>query len=489
MVVGIVSRFLPESGRLSSAARRDSGKLSRLSLRRRLLIAAAFILVTFLGLAGIALDRAFISSAELSQRTQLRTQTFALLSVLEVDPKGEIVLPRLLPEARLMVPNSGLYALIIDKENKLLWQSGSSLGVELGQYQNQPAGTEQFRQLGESLSSPFMYSFSISWETELGEVHAFTLVLVEAGKLFATTVAEHRRKIVVWLGMAGFFLLIMQMIALNWSLRPLSRVSDELDQIETAQQDRILGDYPDEIAQLSERINLFIGNERKNQERYRNTLGDLAHSLKTPLAVVKGLAESRGAIDHEELDRYADRMTNIVEYQLKRAASSQVALVHGRIDVSEVVNRIVDSLDKVYADKKIQFSNDLESGLMFYGDESDLYELLGNILDNAYKWAESRVHLTGGYHRHDGVSRGERNGRAMADLELTVEDDGPGVAKEVRELISQRGIRADEQTDGQGIGLAVSREIIERYDGRLEIGRSDWGGASFRITLHPGIAV
>jgi len=459
--------------------------LNRLSLRRRLLIAAAVILLTFLGLAGIALDRAFISSAELSQRTQLRTQTFALLSVLEVSPDGGVVLPRLLPEARLMVPNSGLYALIIDQENRLLWQSGSSLGVQLGSYENQTPGTEHFLQQGDELTSPFQYSFSISWETEAGVEHAFTLVLVETGNLFSTTVAEHRRKIILWLGLAGFFLLIMQMIALNWSLSPLARVSQELDQIERAHQDRILGDYPDEIAQLSERINLFIGNERKNQERYRNTLGDLAHSLKTPLAVVKGLAESDSAIDHEELDRYADRMTDIVDYQLKRAAASQVALVQGLVDVRDLISRIVESLNKVYSDKKLQVSTAPGGAVQFYGDRSDLYELLGNISDNAYKWASSRVRISA-----RGVTASGAGGRSsLENLELIIEDDGPGVAEDVRELISERGVRADEQIEGQGIGLAVSREIIERYKGKLEIGQSELGGARFAITLRPGMAI
>lgn len=460
-------------------------KLS-LSLHQRLLITAAAILLTFLGLAGVALDRAFISSAELSQRTQLRTQTFALLSVLEVTPEGGVLLPRLLPEARLMVPNSGLYALIIDQQNKLLWQSGSALGVEIRKYENQPPGTEQFAQDGDDLTSPFQYSFSISWETENGVEHAFTLILVEAGNLFSGTVTEHRSKIVLWLGLTGFFLLIMLMVALNWSLAPLARVSGELDQIERGQQDLVLGDYPHEIAQLSERINLFIGNERKNQERYRNTLGDLAHSLKTPLAVVKGLAESRSAIDHKELDQYADRMTNIVDYQLKRAAASQVALVHGMINVDEVVGKIIGSLDKVYADKRVAVTRVVDAEINFYGDESDLYELLGNTLDNAYKWASSRVRVTAQTIEKE---QRPRHGSALDDLVLIIEDDGPGVASNVRELVSKRGVRADEHMDGQGIGLAVSHEIIDRYNGSLEIGQSALGGAIFTIRLHPGIAV
>ena len=449
--------------------------MTTLSLRKRLLLAATIILVTFLGLAGIALDRAFISSAKVSLKNQLRTQTFALLSVLEVNQDGSVLIPTQLPEARLMVPNSGLYAFIINPQNRVIWQSGSSLGVRLTGLEKEELGSEAFTQSGSQLSSPFRYSFSVSWETENSVEHEFTLVMVEASDHFITFVAEHRQKIILWLGLVGVFLLILQMLALNWSLSPLVKVSDELDQIEHARQNKILGKYPDEIAQLSERINLFIANERKNLERYRNTLGDLAHSLKTPLAVVKGLAESDSKIDHAELDRYVDRMSNIVEYQLKRAASSRISLVQKLVPVEDVYFRIEESLNKVYATKRIALSGNVATGLKFYGDESDLYELLGNILDNACKWAKSRVRFTA-----DPIL-GKEGG--VKGVLIHVEDDGIGIADAVRDLVMHRGVRADQQVDGHGIGLAVSREIVDRYNGKLEVERGELGGALIRIQL------
>ncbi len=453
--------------------------MTKLSLRRRLLIAAAIILITFLGLAGVALDRAFISSAEVSLKSQLKTQTFALLSVLELEQDGALLMPKQLPEARLMVPNSGLYAFIIDPLNNVIWQSSSAIGVRLAGLQKEQLGSESFGQDGDELSSPFRYSFSISWETESNLEYEFTLVMVEASDHFVTFVAEHRQKIVLWLGLVGIFLLLSQMLALNWSLSPLVRVINELDQIEHARQDRILGDYPDEIAQLSQRINLFIANERKNIERYRNTLGDLAHSLKTPLAVVKGLAESNTAIDHDELNRYTDRMSNIVEYQLKRAASSRVSLVHSLVSVSEVISRIDESLKKVHASKGIEVGGEVAESVKFYGDQSDLYELLGNIMDNACKWAKKRVRYS---------ARSIKNGNSRLEgVELTIEDDGPGIDGEVRDLVMKRGVRADQQIQGYGIGLAVSREIVDRYNGEFEIGQSSLGGAAIKISLKPNM--
>ena len=389
------------------------------------------------------------------------------------------MLPRQLPEARLLVPNSGLFAIILNHRSEVIWQSESSLGVELDGLNRGLRGSESFVQQGESLSSPFLYSFSVSWETEDSYKHEFTLVMIEASDHFVAFVKEHRRKIILWLGLAGVILLAMQMLALNWSLSPLVRVSNELDMIEHARQDRIMGIYPREIAQLSKRINQFIGNERKNLTRYRNTLGDLAHSLKTPLAVLKGLAESDQQIDPVELTGYVDRMSNIVEYQLKRAASSRISLIHNKISIAEVLLRIEESLNKVYADKHIHCSGTVDPEAVFYGDEFDLYELLGNIMDNAYKWAATRI-----AYRTTPLSS---DAGSIAGVKIIVEDDGPGVIDEIRELVLQRGVRADQQVDGQGIGLAVSREIIERYDGELDIGTSSFGGAAIIIKLPPAL--
>ena len=443
------------------------------------MVASVFILVIFLGLAGLALDRAFISSAKVSVRDQLRTQTFALLSVLEVSPNGRIILPAQLPESRLLVPNSGLYAVILNHKAKSVWLSASALGVRLNNLETTLSGSEYFSQEGESLASPFRYSFSISWETEDSSEHEFTLVMIEASDHFISFVNEYRRKIVLWLGLAGAILLLLQMTALRWSLSPLGKVMTELDQIEHARQDRILGTYPEEIAQLSERINLFIARERKNLERYRNTLGDLAHSLKTPLAVMKGMSESGKPAPPTEFAPYLERMGKIVDYQLRRAASSRVSLVQKMIPVEPVFRRIQESLDKVYAHKDIAASSATENDLLFYGDQSDLYELAGNILDNAYKWANSRVHY--------GLYRVTPESGRIPGLKITVEDDGPGVADHVRNIVLERGVRVDQKVEGQGIGLAVSQEIIERYNGIMEIGASEEGGALITIFLRPTI--
>lgn len=452
--------------------------MSTFSLRKRLLIASTCTLIAFLGLAGIALDKSFVSSATVTVKNQLKTQINVLLTALEIDQQGNLIMPDRMPGPRLSSPNSGLYSVIIDDKGNVLWRSRSSLGIHFDSLVIAQPGTEVFFQVGDELDSPFYYSFGVNWEWDFDKQIHLSLVMLNESLNYQQTIESYRKELFFWLGMAGLLLLGMQAVSLRWGLKPLGQVVNELDQIENAQQTKIEGDYPFEIAQLSRRINLFIENERKNLQRYRNTLGDLAHSLKTPLAVIKGMSESAEQIlPKNEITELVDRMDKIVEYQLKRAVSSQVSVLHGPVSVSSVMEKLNASLQKVYADKIIQVEWDLEDDVTFYGDESDLFELLGNVMDNACKWCDGKVLYRAMVHS---ASSCVRNG-----LTLEIHDDGPGIKTESRDEVLKRGARFDQQTPGQGIGLAVVREIIERYDGELEIETSELGGTLIRADIPP----
>ncbi len=441
-------------------------------------MATIFTLVVFLGLAGMALDRAFVSSARVTEKNQLRDQVNSLLTILEILEDGTLFVPEKVLEARLLSPNSGLYAVILDDQGRAIWRSGSSLGIKLDAIEVATSGTESFYQLGDSIDSPFYYSFGITWILSEDREISISLVMINENRNYSQTIQSYRRELVFWLGMAGVLLLVMQIVSLRWGLRPLRQVVQELDLIEHARQMKITGVYPQEIAQLSTRINLFIENERKNLARYRNTLGDLAHSLKTPLAVLKGMMESRRDVASDNINELVDQMNRIVEYQLNRAASSQFSIMHGALDIEPVLRKLDKSLKKVYADKNIHIDWELQENSVFYGDESDLFELLGNILDNAYKWTNSsmvyRSHSTG---TRDSVRSG---------LVIEIDDDGPGIPPDERAEVLKRGVRADQQTAGQGIGLAVVREIVERYEGALYIGSSTHGGTRIRLEFPSG---
>ena len=441
-------------------------------------MATTFTLVVFLGLAGMALDRAFVSSAEITQKNQLRAQVNSLLTIIEILADGTLVVPQRMAEARLLSPNSGLYAVILNDRGEILWRSVSSLGINLESIKGAVPGTESFFQLGDTLDSPFYYSFGITWVLSANREVSISMVMINESRNFVQIIQSYRRELVFWLGMAGILLLFVQFVSLSWGLRPLHQVVRELDLIEHARQKKITGIYPHEIAQLSTRINQFIENERKNLARYRNTLGDLAHSLKTPLAVLKGMMESRSDRESESVDELVDQMNKIVEYQLNRAASSQFSIMHGALAIEPVFRKLDNSLRKVYANKDIQIDWSLEADSVFYGDESDLFELLGNIMDNAYKWAKSSI-------VYKSYKFGDQ-GNVRSRLVIEIDDDGSGIHPGERDSVLKRGVRADQQRPGQGIGLAVVREIMERYEGVLLIDSNALGGTRVRLEFPGG---
>ena len=222
-------------------------------------------------------------------------------------------------------------------------------------------------------------------------------------------------------------------------------------------------------------MNLLIDSERARSERYRQTLGNLAHSLKTPLAAMRALVtQGRHGELARKFNEQIDRMDEIVRYQLRKpAASSTGGLLLSAIPVARELDRIVDGLRKVYHDKQPEIVADVTDGLHFRGDKGDFLEVVGNLLDNACKWCERRVRV-------------RVWPSSSARMLVSVADDGPGIPHSAAEALLQRGSRLDESTPGQGIGLAVVKDIVTSYGGELTIGESDLGGAEFTVTLPSG---
>jgi two-component system sensor histidine kinase PhoQ len=223
---------------------------------------------------------------------------------------------------------------------------------------------------------------------------------------------------------------------------------------------------------LTNNINSLIRHAQARQQRYRDGLNDLAHSLKTPLAILQGLADRVGYDDAESqhtLTEQVARMNQIVRHQLQRAATSGRAAWIKGLPVRPVVERIARTLDKVYVEKAMRWEVSIPLELEFQGDEGDLMEVLGNLMDNAWKYGRSRVRICG-------------LGRDQG-LELHVEDDGGGIPPEQVDEVLKRGHRMDQQQPGQGIGLTVACEIIGAYGGQLKLGQSDLGGTDVTIII------
>jgi two-component system sensor histidine kinase PhoQ len=330
----------------------------------------------------------------------------------------------------------------------------------------------------------YRFSYGLAWEQgETGRessVTLFTIAIYEDAEELNRQVGVFRRALWGYLGMAAILLLLVQMLVLRWSLQPLRVLERELARVRRGVSDRLSGRHPPELQQITDSINGLIESEYTHLDQSRNTLSDLAHSLKTPLAVLRSRLDS-GA-EHEELRQevaaQVQRMSEMVSYQLSRAARSGHALFSAPILVEPRAEEIVASLEKVYASKGVFCEFDVDPQASFYGELGDLQELIGNLLENAFKWSKQRVLLT--------VKLEPAVGNRRAGVFIAVDDDGPGVPLENVERLLQRGVRGDERVHGHGIGLAIVQDIVRAYRGELKVEHSaELGGARFVVHFPP----
>jgi two-component system sensor histidine kinase PhoQ len=440
------------------------------------LLAATGVLVLFLGLTGLALDRAFRSSTESALQGRLQGQLYGLLGAAELGTGGRLLLPDTPAEPRFGQPGSGLVAQLVDQSGQVTWRSASAVGIELPVAELLAVDQSRFGRAEIAGQQWFVYAYGMAWIDETDSAHRFTLQVLESPLSFHNQLAAFRRNLYGWLSAAAVILLLLQWGILRWGLSPLRRIEREVREIESGDRQQLHEDYPQELNGLAAGLNLLIGNERRHLERYRNSLADLAHSMKTPLAVLRGSAhESADSGQLQELlDEQVQRMTDIVDYQLQRAATAGGQSLGQSVDVEQTTARIVDSLHKVYQARGLDIVLNIAAGARFYGEQGDLMELLGNLLDNACKWANQRITLVVSCLAGDDWRQGMR---------LVIEDDGPGIeAQRLRDVL-QRGSRADDQVPGHGIGLAVVREIVSAYAGQIWIDRSAEGGARITVTI------
>jgi two-component system sensor histidine kinase PhoQ len=436
--------------------------------------------MAFLGLTGLALDRAFRDSQLSALQDRLQGYLYAFLANTEVTRTGSLLLPEPMPEPRLERPGSGLYAGISGPVHR--WESPSAMGRDLPFATELPPGERRFSgPLPTLVGGVYLLSEGVAFEAggPDGEDIFITLHIAEHERGLNRQVAVFREMLWTYLGGAALLLLVLLLLVLRWSLTPLRQVARELRDIEQGRRERLTGRYPDELAPLTANLNTFIEAERENLARYRHTLSDLAHSLKTPLAVVRSQLESGEPPElfRQHVAEQVDRMDAIVAYQLSRAATSGHQTLAAPLRIEPRAEALVSSLEKVYAAKNILCEFDIDPAARFFGEEGDLMELLGNLVENAFKWARHRVLLS--------VQPLAPTGSRRAGLRLAVDDDGPGIPEDQIEKVLQRGVRGDERVHGHGIGLAIVQDILKAYRGRLEVGRSELGGARFTIEIPP----
>jgi signal transduction histidine kinase len=302
-----------------------------------------------------------------------------------------------------------------------------------------------------------------------------------AGKLkeVEENLAAFRSQLIQALALAGIGLLAVTLFQIRFGLFPLSRVEQALAAIRSGEASRLEGDLPAEIRPLQQELNALLKSNQEIVERARTHVGNLAHALKTPLAVLINEARGDGSPLARKVIEQADTMTNQVNLYLDRARMAARIGVIGRVtEVRPVGESIVRALERIYRDKHLTYSLDCPAGTRFQGERQDLEEMLGNLLDNASKWARSRVSLTAAPSAGNGL-----NGATGNWLEIRVEDDGPGLTAEQMAEPIARGRRLDETKPGSGLGHSIVADLAYCYSGKFELARSEAGGLSARLTL------
>ena len=441
----------------------------RIGLRARLLLTSTLVLGLGLGLTGWVLDRSFTASVVAGAQEQLKLVIYSLLGAAEEDGP-RLRFPSAPIEPRLQQPGSGLYATVTDASGTVIWRSRSLRLADTSTNGFTEAladglivpGSFRFRQTGDQ----FEMFYRVIWETEGDQTFTFRVIADQAP--FRAVIESFRRELMLGLAAVVAALMAAQVLAIAWGLRPVAAMAARVQAVEEGRRERMGADYPPELVGLARNIDRFIDHEVTSRERYRKAMDDLAHSLKTPLAVLRNALTAARFEDLKLLREQLDRMESTVAHQLSRAMAARPVVLAGRTAPANVAQRLVKALQTAYMTKNVAVELAVPVELLVRCDERDLMEMLGNLLENAFKYCTSRIVVAA------------RSGAAVC---VTIDDDGPGVPVELRLQLLARGARGDTVEAGHGIGLSVVAELASSYGGALAIETSPLGGARVILEL------
>lgn len=432
-------------------------------LTGRLLMSATLLSVASLAVGGTVLSFVFYTYvlADVDERLELFMDT--MVGISEISPEGVLRFNRPIFDQRFTTPYSGLY-----------WQI-SEVGQEpfrsrsLWDYELETDLTHR------SFSLKFMEAEGPDGQTlRLAERD---IILPEADRVFHYMVATDTAEINAAVEQFNYLLVsalgaIMATVTLalvlqvRFGLKPLRRLGYSLSQIRAGKETRIEGDYPYDLRPLAQEVNALMEQNEQLVHRARTHVGNLAHALKTPLSVIQNDVEGASDDRSIRIRKQTRLIREHVDHHLKRARIAGGGSGPG-LPISERLEKLVHAVEVMTRSKGIMYDLSCDDVLRFDGEKEDFDEVLGNLIDNAGKWAESRVMVTATPIESD-------NPRAF--MEILVEDDGPGVPDSDLDTLFERGRRLDERVPGTGLGLAIVRDIVEMYGGKARLERSELGG-------------
>lgn len=449
------------------------------SIAFRLVAAATLWIVVALITGGLLLSGSFRAPVENAFDQRLAQYVQSLIAAVQVGNDGSLTPPRSLNDPRFDTPYSGLYWLVRD---------GAS-GAVLLRSRSLWDFTPEARADG-TVGAIRRFNIAGPEDQRLRVVEQRIAIEGQAGREFLFAVAADRAEIedsidrfntlLAWsLGALGLGLIAAVLLQVRYGLRPLRRISEALADIRAGRSQRLEGNFPYEVRPLADELNGLLDHTSEVLSRARAHVGNLAHALKTPLAVLANEAASPDADFAKTVEAQTALMRHQVDHHLSRARATGQANVLGiRTDVWPVAEAIARTLEKIHADRGISVTAGGEHSLAFRGEQHDLEEMMGNLVDNACKWASQRVRVT--------VAGSATVGSGGMRLVIDIEDDGPGVPPNQREELFKRGVRLDEATPGTGLGLSIVRDIAALYGGEVRLDDAELGGLKATLVL-PGI--
>lgn len=448
----------------------------RYSIGARLFISAAVCCALVLMLAGVGLTTFYRRSAERGFDERLSVYIKELIADLAAPPETESQAIGDLGEPRFDLPLSGWYWQIIrlDGERPTIRASRSLVGGQLPKLLDQPI-VPNARGIRESyISGPDDRSLRIlEREIDVGEDGRFTVAVAAPSDELDADIRDFRFALTMTFVLLGLALVASTIVQVRFGLRPLARLRSAVGLVRTGETPRIVGQYPPDLAPLAGELNLLIDANHEILDRARTQVGNLAHALKTPLSVMLNEAEAGEGHLAETVKSQAAVMRDQVQYYLDRARAAALSGALGGVtEVVPSLDALIRTFAKISQGRGIAGSHSVSTGVRFRGDRQDFEEMLGNLLDNAFKWAESSVAVS-----LDPAPAG--SGRIV----LLIDDDGPGLPDDARADMLKRGRRLDEGTPGSGLGLSIVVDLAKLHGGELSLERSPLGGLRARLTL------
>ena len=444
------------------------------SLSFRLVAGAVLWITVALAISGAVLAGLFRDHVERNFEQQIALQLDRLAAVSEVGPGGVVKLKRLLADPRFEQPYSGWYWQVAGSTGRLL-RSRSLWDQALPVDGAAAPASEPLRYTMDGPLEQLLWGLRLNL-TLPGSESVFQISVAADVSEITGSITRFNSTLALSLAALGLGLLASVVFQVFYGLSPLRRLGAVLAQVRSGRARRLEGPFPSEVQPLVRDLNALLDHNAKVVERARTGIGNLAHALKTPLTVVANAADGDPDALAGTVRQQAAAMSGLVDHHLARArAAAAVGVLGARTDAVGVARELARTLTRLHAERgvgvEVGTGPDADPGLVFLGEREDLQDMLGNLMENACKWAATKAR----------VDLSVTGGR----LRVAVGDDGPGLAPEARAQVFDRGRRLDESVPGSGLGLGIVRDLVELYGGRVTLGDSPLGGLEAALDL-PG---